>query len=85
MLDIINLASQCTLYSEKLQKVSQWCEENPYIFITNIFCSRGHPQEGDNIYISPQGRKTCRPCNHIRSQAWRDAQAKDLGVVKSDA
>ena len=86
MLDVIGLASQCILYSEKLQKVSQWCDDNPYIYVTKTHCQNGHLYEGDNIYVSPKGNRCCRPCRNAYLQAWREdrKQAKDLGVVKSD-
>ena len=31
-------------------------------------CQRGHIYEGKNIYVSPDGRRFCRPCIQIRSR-----------------
>lgn len=33
-------------------------------------CKRGHPLEGDNLYISPQGRRVCRQCNAIAAKTF---------------
>lgn len=30
-------------------------------------CVRGHPLSGDNLYITPAGRRKCRACDRIRS------------------
>lgn len=28
-------------------------------------CKRGHPLEGDNVYRSPRGHRTCRTCKRL--------------------
>lgn len=35
-------------------------------------CAKGHPLEGDNVYVSPQGKRWCVACR----KAWHD-KAKD--------
>lgn len=36
-------------------------------------CPLGHPYEGDNLYLLPQGKgRACRTCARIRGQAFRD-------------
>ncbi len=31
-------------------------------------CQRGHVYDGENVYVSPDGRKFCKPCIRIRSR-----------------
>lgn len=30
--------------------------------LAKMFCVRGHPYEGDNLYIAPSGKRYCRQC-----------------------
>lgn len=40
---------------------------------TRTRCLKGHEFAGDNLYISPRGRRRCRECDRI---AWRARKAK---------
>jgi HNH endonuclease len=35
-------------------------------------CPQGHPYDGDNLYVNPQGYRECRACHRKRKrEAWR--------------
>lgn len=34
-------------------------------------CKRGHPQEGDNLYVSPKGVRMCKACMRVNHSAYR--------------
>jgi hypothetical protein len=34
-------------------------------------CLRGHPYSGDNLYLYPDGRRSCRACNAAANRAYR--------------
>lgn len=31
-------------------------------------CNAGHPMEGDNLYVTPKGMRTCRTCQRRRKR-----------------
>lgn len=35
-----------------------------------LICSQGHPLFGDNLYIYPNGRRSCRICRKEYSRQW---------------
>lgn len=41
-------------------------------------CYRGHPYEGDNVYVAPNGRRYCRSCNRLKQAAYRQRQASRI-------
>lgn len=43
-------------------------------------CLRGHELNGDNLYVSPDGRRNCRECNRIRG---REYDAKRRAAKKA--
>lgn len=48
-------------------------------------CHRGHPLSGENLYVSPKGRRNCRACQDMRSLAYSmRRQAGDLGCSECD-
>jgi hypothetical protein len=34
-------------------------------------CQRGHSLLGENLYVSPGGKRHCRVCNYDKHKAWR--------------
>jgi hypothetical protein len=34
-------------------------------------CVRGHRMEGQNVYVSPKGKRNCRACQKERERKWR--------------
>lgn len=32
------------------------------VYVIKSHCAKGHPKSGDNLYIDPKGRRTCREC-----------------------
>lgn len=43
-------------------------QENNIRYTSKIFeCKSGHPLEGENLYITPDGRRQCRTCRRIAS------------------
>lgn len=34
------------------------------------FCGHGHSMDGDNLYISPQGRRYCKACSRQRNREY---------------
>jgi hypothetical protein len=34
-------------------------------------CTRGHSLDGDNLYVSPQGKRQCRTCRRLRRERGR--------------
>jgi hypothetical protein len=37
-------------------------------------CGRGHPFSGDNLYVTPGGKRSCRACNNANQRAWQKAR-----------
>lgn len=37
-------------------------------------CPQGHPYEGANLYVSPDGARRCRTCKADQLKRWRAAQ-----------
>lgn len=35
-------------------------------------CPKGHPYEGDNLYIDQTGRRHCRECGRVTWRAWNE-------------
>lgn len=33
-------------------------------------CKRGHPLKGDNLYVSPSGKRFCKACKRAARAAW---------------
>ena len=44
-----------------------------------LFCPRGHPYSGANLYMHPNGSRNCRTCHRERMRLWRPKS----GGVKS--
>jgi hypothetical protein len=44
----------------------------PSYSVNQTHCIRGHEVAGDNLYVSPSGRKACRACNAWHQKRWRD-------------
>lgn len=36
-----------------------------------VACHAGHPFEGANLYITPDGKRSCRECRRQRMRRWR--------------
>lgn len=34
-------------------------------------CENGHPMSGENLYVSPKGKRNCRTCNRISVQRYQ--------------
>jgi len=34
-------------------------------------CKKGHPLNGDNLYVSPSGKRFCKACKRAYRAAWR--------------
>lgn len=43
-------------------------------------CSRGHTRDDDNIYVSPSGNRTCKPCRLAYKRRWRQ-ERRNRGEV----
>ncbi len=39
-------------------------------------CPRGHPYEGDNLYIDPKGQRECMICRRAGFNAWKEKNAE---------
>jgi hypothetical protein len=46
-------------------------------------CHQGHPFAGDNLYISPKGKRGCRICNAAKQAKLREARRLALLSVES--
>lgn len=43
-------------------------------------CKRGHPRSGDNLYVSPKGKRNCRLClEHQRKYRRKSRSNKETG------
>jgi group I intron endonuclease len=42
-------------------------------------CLRGHPLSGENLYVSPKGRRGCRACTNANSRRHREIAAAARG------
>lgn len=40
-------------------------------------CKEGHPLEGDNLMVTPQGYRRCRECHRQWDRRWRKQQVAD--------
>lgn len=46
-------------------------------------CLRGHPLSGDNLYVDPKGRRTCRACARARKAESRQRNpGKDAAIKR---
>lgn len=45
-------------------------------------CIHGHPFSGDNLYVQPNGRRTCRTCRIMRKRAARAKQREEKDVTE---
>jgi hypothetical protein len=36
------------------------------------FCTQGHPMAGENLYLSPNGKKVCRECRARRKRSFKE-------------
>lgn len=44
-------------------------------------CKRGHPLSGENLRISPEGRRSCKECGRMHSrEAWRRFHPPSLPI-----
>jgi hypothetical protein len=43
-------------------------------------CPQGHPYSGENLYVTPKGKRMCRSCNRLASRAYR-ARKRDEARV----
>jgi hypothetical protein len=34
-------------------------------------CPLGHPYQGENLYVTPQGKRVCKECNRIAKRKYR--------------
>lgn len=34
-------------------------------------CRRGHPYGGENLYVTPEGKRSCKECNRIAKRKYR--------------
>jgi len=41
------------------------------VSIKRTHCKRRHPLRGDNLYVSPSGKRFCKACKRARNAAWR--------------
>jgi hypothetical protein len=37
-------------------------------------CKRGHPLEGENLYVRPNGDRCCRTCRRAEKWAWKSSR-----------
>jgi hypothetical protein len=52
-------------------------------------CKHGHPLQGDNLYVSPDGQRNCRECNRESARTYCRQKSKKAqraeASVQSDA
>ena len=48
-------------------------------------CKRGHPLEGENLYLYKDGRRDCRQCMHIRGREYYIQKGRDIYLRKKNA
>lgn len=55
--------------------------QNTWISQSRSHCGRGHPMSGDNLGVTPKGRRWCRECQRQRDRE-RKAKASPLAVTR---
>lgn len=48
-------------------------------------CDNGHPLLGENLYVRPDGERSCRACNRIANRALRARTATQPRTLHKDA
>jgi len=43
----------------------------------NLFCPKGHPKFGDNLYVFPNGTHTCRECVRISVRKYQQRKREE--------
>lgn len=46
-------------------------------------CKRGHSLEGENLYVYPDGRRLCRPCNRASGRKSDKKRKRDLEAKRT--
>lgn len=46
-------------------------------------CPRGHPYEGENLYITREGWRTCRTCKLARMREWNERQREKARIDRA--
>lgn len=77
---------RCCVNPKHLEPVT--CQENilrgdaPKIAgkyqLVKTHCPNGHPYNGDNLYVNPQGSRKCRTCVNAAAQKWFRKQRKGI-------
>lgn len=44
-------------------------------------CIRNHPLSGENLYMTPDGRRECKVCLNLRSETYRASRTKIQSTV----
>ena len=44
------------------------------VAMAKTHCVRGHELSGENLYMTPDGRRQCRVCICVRAKRWRNRQ-----------
>lgn len=57
---------------------------SPLTYQGRTHCKYGHPLSGDNLYVTPQGRRGCRTCIQRREKARRGRRKRGKTEVRSD-
>ena len=54
---------------------------------TKTHCPAGHPYEGENLYIFPNGARACRTCQRVHQAAWylRRKQGESWGLSNTQS
>lgn len=42
-----------------------------YTQTEKMFCDKNHPLFGDNLYITPKGKRNCKACRRQANRNWR--------------
>lgn len=50
--------------------------ERRYWQLEKTHCPHGHPYEGDNLYVTPDGARQCRICREARTSAYAEKRIK---------
>lgn len=48
-------------------------------------CARGHEYAGENLYITPQGKRHCRTCGRENARIYKKKRANDRSKVRKEA
>jgi hypothetical protein len=46
----------------------------------NAYCKYGHPMSGENLHISPSGKRTCRACRAAARRRYREKYLRRVGL-----